>query len=255
MLIDSHCHLDFPQFEPDIGEILQQCTEQGVDKIVIPGVIAEGWQKILDLAESSPLLYPAIGVHPLFLDRHTTIDLQTMDHLLSCHPEIIAVGEIGLDHHPVDIDREKQLVLFLEQLKIAKRHQRPLLLHVRKAHEAVLQQLRKEDGHVGIVHAFSGSLEQAREYIELGFLIGVGGVATRPNAKKLHRVIREIPLSSIALETDAPDLPPVWAQGKRNSPLQLPAIAEVVATLREEPLETLAEQSSENVRKVLKRLD
>ena len=255
MLIDSHCHLDFPQFEPDYHETLQQCPKQGVEKIVIPGVIAENWGRILNCTNASPLLYPAIGLHPLYLDHHTPKDFQTMEQLLIDYPEINAVGEIGLDYYPAEIDREKQLALFVEQQKIAWKHQRPLLLHVRKAHTATLQLLQKNKSHGGIVHAFSGSLEQAREYIELGFLIGIGGVAARPNAKKLHRVIREIPATSIALETDAPDLPPIWAQGERNSPLQLPAITQTIATLRQQSLESLAEQSSKNVIKVLKRLD
>ena len=251
-LIDSHCHLDFPDFDNDREKILQRCNTLNIIRLILPGISRPQWQQALNCSNRYSTLSAAIGLHPLFLDKHNKEDLSALDSLLATTPEIVAVGEIGLDYYPADIDRDRQQALFSEQLRIAAQHQRPLLLHVRKAHQDIIRLLRDNENHQGIVHAFSGSLEQALQYIEEGFLIGVGGVATRLNAHKLNRTIKEIPLESIALETDAPDLPPIWAKGERNSPEHLPGIAQAVADLRGESLKVVAEQTTKNVDRIFR---
>ncbi|MBC8519591.1 MAG: TatD family hydrolase [Gammaproteobacteria bacterium] len=250
-MIDSHCHLDFPDFDRDRDKVISNCIALGVDQIIIPGVSSLQWDKALQLRKKQSCLRVAIGLHPLFLAQHTTEDLTALDTVLSSNSDIVAVGEIGLDYYLPDSDRQGQRELFIRQLDIAREHKRPLLLHVRKAHQEAVQILHEHNHYGGVVHAFSGSLEQAQQYIEMGFLIGVGGVVTRPNAAKLHRTVREVSLHSIALETDAPDLPPVWARGERNSPEQLPAIAQAIADIRGESLDRVAEESTKNIVNVL----
>lgn len=253
-LIDSHCHLDFKAFDKDREEIVQWCRSHNIHHLILPGITSAQWKDALYYSRQEEILYPAVGLHPLFLQQHDEADLIALDTLLETTPEIVAVGEIGLDYYLPDSDRSSQRLLFIQQLEIADRHQRPLLLHVRKAHQEIIELLQSHNHHRGIVHAFSGSLEQAQQYINMGFLIGVGGVATRPNAHKLHRTVREIGLESIALETDAPDLPPIWAKGERNSPQHLPAIAQHVADLRGDSVEQLALQTTSNIRKLFRLL-
>ncbi len=250
-MIDSHCHLDFSDFDRDRDEIISNCRALNINLIVIPGVSRSQWHEVLQLCSTNSALRPAIGLHPLFLNQHLPDDLNALDTMLSSNRHIVAVGEIGLDYYLAASDRSRQRKIFIQQLEIAAQHKRPLLLHVRKAHQEVIELLHKHSHYGGIVHAFSGSLEQAQQYIGMGFLVGVGGVVTRPNAAKLHRTVCGIPLQSIALETDAPDLPPVWAKGERNSPEQLPGIAQAIADLRKEPVTVIADETTRNVVKVL----
>jgi len=251
LFIDSHCHLDDSQFDTDRSVVLQRCKALLVEKMVIPGVVEAQWHKALQLASQHPNIHVAVGLHPLFLKRHQPDDLSRLNQALLEHPEIVAVGEIGLDFYGKAAERTAQLTLLIAQLEIAATFQRPLLLHVRKAHQQMVEQLQQFPSTRGIVHAFSGSYEQAQSYIDAGFLIGIGGVVTRSNAHKLHRIVKKIPLDAIALETDAPDLPPAWARGERNSPEQLPKIAEVVATLQNQTLTEVATQTSRNVSRLL----
>lgn len=250
-LIDSHCHLDSPAFDLDRESLITACHAAHIEALIIPGVTDCGWGQALALCRKNPMLYTALGLHPLFIETHAADALEQLEERLEKHPEVVAVGEIGLDYYPTNINRNRQQQLFSAQLSIAYKQQKPLLLHVRKAHQDVLELLKRQPHHGGIVHAFSGSYEQARSYIDAGFLIGIGGVLTRSNAHKLQRVAQRIPPEAIALETDAPDLPPVWAKGERNSPLHLPAIAETLAKLRGCSVESLMEQTTKNVRTTL----
>lgn len=243
--IDSHCHLDFPQFDHDRNKVLAHCQQLGVNQLILPGTTTTQWPKAIALAAQYPALLPAIGLHPLFIDQHGTEATTQLIEMLTAHPEIIAIGEIGLDY--TTPNRTQQLTLFEQQMNIAYTHQLPMLLHVRKAHQPTLETLRSGNHSRGIVHAFSGSYEQARQYIDQGFLLGVGGVVSWKNAHKLHRVVKQVPLDAIALETDAPDLPPAWASGERNSPEQIPRIAATIAQLRGEKVEEVARQTTTNV--------
>ena len=196
-------------------------------------------------------LHVALGLHPLFIDQNHDQSMNQLEQQLEKDTKVVAIGEIGLDYRSNTIERATQQQLFQQQLALADQYQRPLLLHILKAHQDATQILKAHHHHGGIVHAFSGSYEQAKHYIDQGFLLGIGGVASRPDAHKLHRVIQQVPLSALALETDAPDLPPIWAQGSRNSPLQIPRIAAVIAELRGEPVATIATETTANVSTLL----
>lgn len=243
--IDSHCHLDFPQFDHDRHEVLQQSLALGVKQLILPGTTVEQWERVITLTAMYPALLLALGLHPLFIDQHREESLEHLDKTLTAHPEVVAIGEIGLDY--TRSDHHLQDPLFEAQMNIATVRQLPVLLHVRKAHQQALALLHSCNHYRGIVHAFSGSYEEAKRYIDQGFLLGIGGVATRNSAHKLHKVVKQVPLESLALETDAPDLPPSWISGARNSPEQIPRIAAAIAALRNESVEQIAWQTTKNV--------
>lgn len=242
--IDTHTHLDFPDFDADRQAVLAQSRLLGVDRVIVLGVDRTNWQRVWDLAEQTPCVHAAFGMHPMYLQAHHTEDLAALrDWLarLARHPKCCAVGEIGLDYFVPGLDRERQQKLLQAQLELAADFELPALLHVRRAHAptiALLKQLKL--GRAGIVHAFSGSLEEAREYIRLGFKLGFGGAATWPQARRMHRVIAQLPIDSLVLETDSPDMAPAFQPGQRNTPANLPRICAILAELRGEAPETLA---------------
>lgn len=251
-LIDSHCHLDVAAFDADRAEVFARCRAVGVEGWVVPGIEAAGWAALLALARREPGVYPALGLHPMFMMVHRDEHIVELDGLLQSHPEVIAVGEIGLDYYQPSADRDAQLALFQAQLALARRHHRPVILHVRKAHDDVLAQLRRQQVCGGVVHAFSGSLQQARQYIELGFLLGMGGALSYQRAQRLRAMVAELPLTALALETDAPDMPLAGRRGERNSPEYLPQVLAVLAALRAEPADVIAEQTTLNLARVLR---
>ena len=259
-MIDTHCHLDFPVFDHDRSSLLQQAKESGFEGIIVPAVVQKDWPRVIGLCEQRNLiaLNFALGLHPCFVDQHVSVDEAEVALneavLRSVTGGLVAVGEIGLDHFidSSEDNRKNQHALLTMQLAVAKKHDLPVLLHVRKAHDEVLKCLRKVQlPKGGIVHAFSGSEQQANQYCELGFVLGIGGSATYDRAKKLARIIRQAPLESLVLETDAPDIPPVFARGERNTPLNLPRIARYVAELRGVDVASLVEQASVNAKRVL----
>lgn len=235
-LCDTHCHLDFSEFDAVRDGVLRSCISQGVAAIVVPGVTAQHWSRVLrlcdrDTVSGSVLLKPALGLHPCFMALYQEDQLQQLDALLQ-QRQVVAVGEIGLDFWSADADMGAQTLLFSRQLALAKKHQLPVLLHVRKAHDQVLQQLRLERfAGGGIVHAFSGSLQQARQYVGLGFKLGVGGAVTYPRAQRLRRTLQQLGPEHWVLETDAPDMPLAGRQGALNRPDYLPEIFTVLQEL------------------------
>lgn len=251
-LIDSHCHLDFPVFDTDRIDILLKAQAAGIVAIIMPGTVERSWAKLVRLAASHSSLYPALGLHPLFTPCHQRSHLPALEAMLS-HAKPIAIGEIGLDAQHAEADHFSQQYYFKAQLAIAKSAQLPVILHVRKCHDVVLQHLRKvrlERG--GIVHAFNGSEVQAKVYSDLGFKLGFGGAMTYPRALKLQRLARDLPLTSIVLETDSPDLRPVFETSEHNSPLNLVRICELLAQLRGLAPSELARATSANVCEVLR---
>ncbi|MCL6415186.1 TatD family hydrolase [Aestuariirhabdus sp. Z084] len=256
MFFDTHCHLDFPQFDDGRSRLLDDCAAARVDKILIPGVSASSWAGLMSLCaknDSRVQLMAAVGLHPFYLDQHQVVDLVRLSQLLQQRPEyLVAVGEIGLDYMLPEHGWPMQHHLFRQQLKIAKSEQLPVLLHVRKAHDQVLKCLRELDFDCGgVVHAFSGSEQQARRYIERGFLLGVGGAISWSRATRLRSMIARLPIESLVLETDAPDMMPAFAEGEWNSPLNLPAIAECLAELKKVSVLQIADQSLRNILKLL----
>jgi TatD DNase family protein len=226
-LIDTHCHLNFSDFDDDREVILQQCRQNKINKIIIPAVCKNDWPSILTLCHDQtvkPTLFPALGLHPYFIDQHAVTDL---DYLVEyCKTQsLVAIGEIGLDFFLKNTDREKQQYYFEIQLHIAVEYQLPVLLHVRKAHNEVLTSLTAHPNLRGIVHAYSGSYEQAKEYLKRGFKLGFGGAFSYPQATRLRSLIGRLPIEAWVLETDAPDMAPINHQGERNSPHYLVEIA------------------------------
>ncbi|WP_392885248.1 TatD family hydrolase [Pseudomonas migulae] len=249
-LIDSHTHLDFPDFDADRQALLAESRALGVRRMVVLGVYQANWQRVWDLVQSDPDLHAAFGLHPVYLDQHQPVDLRELgDWLtrLAGHRQLCAVGEIGLDYFIETLDRERQQALFEAQLQLAVDFDLPALIHVRRSHAAVIATLKRfKLKRAGIIHAFAGSQEEAREYIRLGFKLGLGGAATWPQALRMHRVLAQLPLESVVLETDSPDMAPAMFPGQRNSPAHLPAICAALADIMAISPEQLAAASTAN---------
>ena len=234
-MIDSHCHLDFSAFDCDRAEVLAKCEELGVRQIVVPGTQANTWKRLIALCGQYKQLKFALGIHPYFLQDFNDSHLCLLDeNLRDQHGVVVAVGEIGLDYS-LTIGADIQEFAFREQLVIAQKHQLPVIIHHRRSHNALIRMLKQQKfSNAGIVHAFSGSLYEAETYIGLGFKLGVGGTITYPRAQKTRKVLSQVPLSSLVLETDAPDMPIINKQGERNTPSYLPLILQELQLLRPE---------------------
>lgn len=251
MLIDTHCHLDAPEFDRDRDEAAHSALQQGVGIIVVPGVERSNFDLVCQLAQTYAHCTYALGIHPLFVGRAQEDDLQTLEALLaeklsSAKPPV-AVGEIGLDFFIEGYDKSRQEYFFSEQLKLSRKYDLPVILHVRKSVDDVLKHLRRIRVKGGIAHAFNGSRQQADRLIDLGFKLGFGGAMTYERALRIRELARTLPLESIVLETDAPDIPPEWLGHKgRNTPDQLGRIAGVLAELRQENSAEVAEITAKN---------
>lgn len=249
-IIDTHCHLDIADFDSDRNEVLDSCRTIGITKIIVPAIQSRTWPKVLELCRNETGLYPALGLHPVFINQHQSDDIYKLDQILeSSRP--VAIGEIGLDFYLKDLDIDKQLDLFEQQLLLAKKHELPVILHVRKAHDQVLQLIKKIKVKGGFSHAFNGSLQQANQYIELGFKLGFGGTLTYENSTKIHKLAKSLPLESIVLETDAPDMVVESHRGQRNSPEYIMESLKALAKIRNEDVSVIAEQTSKNANDII----
>ena len=253
-LIDSHTHLDFPDFDADRQQLLTRSKALGVEQMVVLGVYQRNWQRLWDLVQTDHQLYAAFGLHPVYINEHRPEHVTELGQWLSRlagHPQLCAVGEIGLDYFLPELDREAQQQLFEAQLQLAADFQLPALLHVRRSHAQVIATLKRfKLQRGGIVHAFAGSREEAREYIKLGFKLGLGGAATWPQALRLRKVIVDLPLDAIVLETDSPDMAPAMYPNQRNSPEHLPDICQALAEVMGISPERLAEATTANAREL-----
>ena len=249
-LIDTHCHLDVEDFAADRDAVLARARAAGVVGIVVPAIHADGWNGLLALCAAEDDLYPALGLHPVYLDRHRESDVEALERAIADHRPL-AVGEIGLDYFLPALDRDRQQALLEAQLSVARAANLPVLLHVRKAHEEMLATLRRAGVKGGIAHAFNGSLQQAQRYLDLGFLLGFGGMLTFPRSSRLRRLAAELPGEAIVLETDAPDMTVAAHRGERNSPEYLPDVLQALAEVRGESPEAIAALTSGNARHVL----
>ncbi len=265
--IDTHCHLDAPEFDADRLAVRARAAQAGVGHCVLPAVSVAHFEGIRALAHATGDSY-ALGIHPLFTPAACEADLERLDQALAAcrdDPHLVAVGEIGLDHFVPGLDRQRQQFFYVEQLRLARHHGLPVILHVRRSADALLRELRRLPVAGGIAHAFNGSLQQARAFVDLGLKLGFGGTLTYERALQIRRLAAELPLSALVLETDAPDIPPHWiyrsagarAQGEaqgRNEPKELPAIGAVLAGLRGLPPEELAAATRNNAMAALSRL-
>ncbi len=249
-IVDTHCHLDVADFDSDRDQILKHCRDKGISKIIVPAIESKGWGNVLDLCHAEAGLYPALGLHPVFIRQHHANDLKKLELLLETTSPI-AIGEIGLDFYLKELDRQQQLQLFEAQLRIAKKQNLPVILHVRKAHDQVLKLLKKIKVKGGFCHAFNGSYQQAEQYIELGFKLGFGGTLTYENSTKIHRLATTLPLEAIVLETDAPDMVVESHRGQRNSPEYILECLTALATLRNEDINFVANQTTKNANTVI----
>ena len=254
LLIDTHSHLDTHHFASDFKEVLYRSRQAGIVAQILPGVCRSWWPNLLDICRTEEDLHAAPGLHPLYLDHHSPDHLVELAELAGSG-RIVAIGEIGLDYYHKDSPKKAQQDLFITQLRIADEHGLPVLLHVRKAHDQVQAILRRKHfKYGGIVHAFSGSMQQAEHYLKLGFKIAFGGTITYDRATKIRAVAQNLPLEAIVLETDAPDIPPARHNGERNSPEYLPLILDSLAALRPESKAQIARETTANATRLL-RLD
>jgi TatD DNase family protein len=249
-LIDTHCHLDVAEFDLDRDSVHRRARAAGVCAIVVPAIHRDGWGWLSEYCAGEPDLYPALGLHPVYLPRHTDADIPALERAIA-ERRPLAVGEIGLDYFVRDLDSNRQRAMFEAQLAIARAADLPVLLHVRRAHADVLATLKRLPVRGGIAHAFSGGLEEAKRYRDLGFALGFGGMLTFERSTKLRRLAAALPMDQIVLETDAPDLTVVAHRGERNSPEYLPDVLAALAEVRGEDPAQVAAATSANARAVL----
>lgn len=279
---DSHCHLDFPELHKSIAELLLQCQAKNIHRLIVPSVNPKHWQRVLSLAEKQNTavdIYCSLGIHPWFviLQDHqypslpqnydVTFQAQQLKQAISKNSnqnctenkkKIIAIGECGIDvfkakkntlnEQAFNENIKLQQDFFAMQLNIAKQNNLPIIVHHCQSHALILPLLKQHKlEKAGVIHAFSGSYQQAKDYIDLGFKLGIGGTITYPRAKKTINAIKRLPLSSLLLETDAPAMPPFGMQGINNSPLNLVTVFQALVTIRSEPKEVIAKQIEANV--------
>lgn len=261
MLIDTHCHLDYldiPEIAGGVVGALDRSRRAGVARVVVPAVSPENFERVRVLAQNQPDVVYALGIHPMYVDRLSDIALTELHNALDRYrhdPKLVAVGEIGLDHYVPGLDREKMERFYSAQCRLAREFDLPVILHVRKAQDRVLKFLRQFGITRGIAHAFNGSHAQARAFIEQGLALGFGGAMTFTRALQIRRLAVELPLDSIVLETDSPDIAPAWKQkGQANEPSEVAEIAAHLAHLRGCPVDTIVSVTSAAAQRALPRL-
>ena len=248
-LVDSHSHFDVDEFDGDRTAALARAKEAGVDRQVVPAISAAGWAQLRRICSGSEGLYPAYGLHPIYLAEHRDEHLEDLVAWIG-RERPVAVGECGLDYFIEDLDRERQQVLFDAQLRLAREAGLPVIVHARRAVEAVIASIRRFEGVRGVVHSYSGSPEQARQLWDLGFMVGLGGPVTYERAHRLRTLAAQMPLEFLLLETDSPDQPDAWHRGQRNEPARLLQVCETIAALRNEAPEAIAAATTANAERL-----
>jgi TatD DNase family protein len=240
--IDTHCHVDAPEFTTNLPVVIDAALQNNVQAILLPAVRAADCQQVRAMANQYgsqiPGLVYTLGIHPLYTNQAQKSDVEVIEQQLSqslSDPRFVGIGEIGLDYFVEDLDLRQQDYFFNAQLDLAEQFQLPVILHVRRSQDAILKALRGRKIPGGIAHAFNGSMQQAEQFIGLGFKLGFGGAATYERALQIRRLLKELPLDSIVTETDAPDIPPAWLRAEGiafNEPAFLPRIAQELAAIR-----------------------
>ena len=242
---DSHCHLDDPRFDLEREAVLHRAREAGVRDLVIPSVSAASWARTRDCCAGESGVHRAYGLHPYFLNQHRRAHLAWLEAWLETERPV-AVGECGLDYHRADLDPKRQSVFFQAQLRIAREAGLPVIVHARKAVDAVLAEARQVPGVRGIVHGFVGSEQQARRLIDLGFKLSIGANVRFERAQRLRQVVAAVPLEALLIETDAPDQPGPDHRGESNEPAYVGEVAVQIAELRDLPVEVVARATAAN---------
>jgi TatD DNase family protein len=249
VLVDSHSHFDAPEFDADRPAVHARAVAAGVLAQVVPAVDAAGWPKLKAVCAGFPGLHPAYGLHPMYLAAHRPGQLSDLRRWIE-RERPVALGECGLDFFVEGLDAEAQQLYFDAQLRLAREFGLPVIVHARRAVDAVTTAIRKVGGLRGVVHSFSGSAEQAVQLHKLGFLLGIGGPVTYERANRLRGIVARMPLEQLLLETDAPDQPDADHRGERNEPAYLTKVLEVVAELRGMPLNELAAATTVNAKRL-----
>ena len=248
-LFDSHCHLDAPEFDADRADVLARARAAGITGQVIPAVGHDGWLKLAGICTGQPDLHAAYGLHPMYLDQHQPAHLDALPDWIE-RQRPAAVGECGLDFFVEGLDADRQRFYFRRQLEIARDAGLPVVLHARRAVEETIATIKAVGGLTGVVHSYPGSEDQAKQLYSLGFCLGIGGPVTFERANRLRRLVATMPLDFLLLETDAPDQPGVAQRGQRNEPMYLREVLAVVAQLRGESEERIAEATSANAQRL-----
>ena len=263
MCLDTHCHLDASEFDLDREAVIERAVATGVAGVLIPAVQAKDFNTVKQLAHHAASKLPAtcytLGIHPLYTPQAQKQDIATLKQAIEMSlddPRFVGIGEIGLDYFVPELDGEVQAYFFEEQLALAEQFNLPVILHVRRSQDAIVKALRSKKISGGIAHAFNGSFQQAENFMKLNFVMGFGGAMTHPRALQIRRLAKELPADSIVLETDAPDIPPVWLSGEvvsRNEPGELPQISSELAQLRDALVSQTQHICTQNTLRVMPR--
>ena len=244
-LVDSHSHFDAAEFDADRAAAHARAVAAGVVAQIVPAVDAAGWPKLRQTCADFPGLWPAYGLHPMYLDAHRPEHLPALRAWIE-RERPLAIGECGLDYFVEGLDAEAQSFYFDSQLRLAREFDLPVIVHARRAVDAVIAAIRRIGGLRGVVHSFSGSAEQAAQLHRLGFLLGIGGPVTYARANRLRKLVAGMPLEQLLLETDSPDQPGAAHRGQRNEPAHLLEVLDAIATLRKVPRDDIAAATREN---------
>lgn len=247
MFIDTHCHV-FSEYYDNINEVVNQCKKNNVNRIIVNGCDINSNKEVLELVNKYDVIYGAIGFHPTELDDFKDEYFEFLENNIS-NPKIVAIGEIGLDYYYDNTDKDKQKEIFKRQLDIANKYNKPIIVHSRNSIQDTYNIL-KEYNLFGSIHCFSGSVEMAREFIKIGYKLGIGGIITYKNAKNIREVVKNIDLSHILLETDSPYLTPVPYRGKSNSPEYIPLIANTIADIKNISINDVSEVTTASAEEI-----
>ncbi|WP_243049313.1 TatD family hydrolase [Dyella sp. RRB7] len=250
-LTDSHAHIDDASFDADRDAMFTRASQAGVGHIVVPAIDLASWGRIAAICANHPQAHPAYGLHPIYLDQHRPEHIDALITQLQTHPAV-AVGEIGLDYFLPELDQQRQREYFQQQLRIACDFDLPVIVHARRAMDEVTSTMRRIGGLRGVVHSFSGSVQQAQQLWDMGFHIGIGGPVTYERAQRLRHIVATMPIERLLLETDAPDQPGAGHRGERNEPARLTDVLGVVAALRGESEASIAQATTANARRLFR---
>ncbi|WP_110599592.1 TatD family hydrolase [Salinicola lusitanus] len=251
MLFDAHCHLDFDSFDADRQAVFERAHAVGVSRFMVPGTTRERWGAVLSLGERADVVV-ALGLHPYFIAQHAAGDLEALEKAVAPGDRLVGIGECGIDAR-FEATLERQWELFEAQLQLAKRYRLPVIIHCVHADDQVAKRLKQLDLPArGLIHAFGGSPEQAKRFVDLGYRLGLGGAVTYDRAKRLHRAVRAIPDDGFVLETDSPDMPLAGRQGQRNEPAHLDETLARVALLRGQDADWVAASAWDNTHRLFR---
>jgi len=244
-LIDSHCHLDDDRFDGDRDDVIQRALNQGIEQFIIPATTANRWSKVKSVSQQYKGVYASYGLHPMFMQNHQPDDVAALDAWLDIE-EAVAVGECGLDFYQGNSEEKQQLDLFRGQLKVAINHHKPVIIHARKALDLILREIRNSGIERGVIHSFSGSLQQAEQLVDLGFKLGIAATVSFERAKKLRSIISTIDINALLIESDAPDQSGAVHKGLRNEPAFIIDHLLVMAELTDMPVAEVSRRLTQN---------